>query len=200
MAELVDGKRSGRGCLGWGCLITILMPFILFFIPLPETPIKAYPVDGKFRFDVLQHKVILSLGAFEQSEQSQYGMKRRFLVWADGPNERWGEEPVTLKCSKVEYRIDGGGWREADRTPEGDYKGGGSARIWYWSPLIQDLELIAASSKSYKMRRGRYDLRVAFESADGTKETIETTLLLGEKTVRHWTSVREILKELSGIN
>ncbi len=200
MAEPTDGQRSGRGCLGWGCLITILLPFILFFIPFPETPIKAYPVVGKSSFDVLQHKVILSLGAFEQSEQSQYGMKRRFRVWVDVPNERWGEEKVTLMCSKVEYMTDGGEWREGDRTPEGDYKGGGSARIWYWSPLIQDLEPIDAGSKSYKMRPGRYDLRVTFVAADGTKETIETTLQLSEETVRHWTSVREILEELSGIN
>ena len=200
MAEPTDGQRSGRGCLGWGCLITILLPFILFFIPFPETPIKAYPVVGNSSFDVLQHKVILSLGAFEQSEQSQYGMKRRFRVWVDVPNERWGKETVTLMCSKVEYRIDGGEWREADRTPEGDYKGGGSVRIWYWSPITQDLEPIDAGSKSYKMRPGRYDLRVAFVAADGTKETIENTLTLSEKTVRNWRSALDIWHELSGIN
>lgn len=200
MTDPTNKQRSGRGCLGWGCLITILMPIILFFVPLPETPIKTYPVDGKSSFDVLRHKVILSLGAFEQGEQSQYGMKRRFRVWVDVPNDRRGKDSVTLKCNKVEYRIDGSAWRESDRTPEGDRGGGASARIWYWSPPIQDLELIDANRKSYKMRPGHYDLRVVFEAADGTKETIETTLLLGEKTVRHWTSVREILKELSGIN
>lgn len=196
MGNPVDGKRSGRGCLGWGCFITILFPFILYFIPLPETPIKTYPVDGKSYFDVLQHKVIVSLGSFE----SGGGMPRRFRVWVDVTNERWGKESVTLTCSKIEYRIDGGEWRDADRTPEGDNRGGGSARIWYWSPIIQDLELIDASRKSYKLRSGRYDLKVDFEATDGNRETVETTLLLAEKTVRHWTSVQKILKELSGIN
>jgi hypothetical protein len=200
MNDPTSRKQDRRGCFGWGCLITILIPFILFFIPLPETPIKAYSVYGKSSFDVLQHKVILSLGAFEQAEQSQYGMKRRFRVWTDVPNERWGEEPVTISCSKIEYRMNESEWREADRTPEGDYRGGGSARIWYWSPIIQDLEPIDANNKSYKMRAGRYDLRVVFEGVEGSREVIETTLTLGEKTERHWTSVREILEELSGIN
>jgi hypothetical protein len=196
MAEPTNKQGSRRGCLGWGCLITILIPFILFFIPFPETPRKTYPVEGNSYFDILQHKVIVSLGSFE----SGGGMPRRFKVWVDVPNERWGEEPVTLNGSKLEYRIDGGDWRMADRTPEGDYRGGGSARIWYWSPIIQDLEILDASRKSYKLRSGRYDLRVVFVAADGTNETIETTFLLGEKTVRPWTSVREILEELSGIN
>lgn len=200
MAEVIDNKRIGRGCLGWGCLFAFLLPIILFFIPFPETPIKTYPVSGKSNFDVLDHKVILSLGAFEQYEQSQYGMKRHFHLWTDVSNDRWGKDSVTLKCNKLEYRIDGSSWREAERTPEGDYQGGGSARVWYWSPLIQDLELIDAKSESYKMRVGRYDIRVDFEGVDGSRKVIETTFTLGEKMVQHWTSVREILEELSGIN
>jgi hypothetical protein len=189
-------KKNGCGTCGTIILVLICSPLILLFIPFPETPIKTYPVDGKSYFDVLQHKVIVSLGSFD----SGGGMPRRFRVWVDVPNERWGKESVTLKGSKIEYRIDGGEWRDADRTPEGDYRGGGSARIWYWSPLIQDLELLDASRKSYKLRSGRYDLKVDFEAADGTRETVETTFLLAEKTVRHWTSVQKILKELSGIN
>lgn len=199
MEDPASTKKGGRGCLGWGCLVTILVPLILFFVPLPETPIKAYPVYGKSGFDVLHHKVILSLGAFEQSEQSRYGMKRRFSVWVYLPNERRGDDYVTIKCNKIEYRIDGSDWREADRTPEGD-RGGRSAPIWYWSPIIQDLELIDSTRNSYKMRPGRYDLQVTFQGVDGAREEIETTLTLGEKTERHWTSVREILEELSGIH
>lgn len=198
MDESTKDKQSGRGCLGWGCLLSILVPIILVVCPFPQTPIRVYPVYGISTFDVLEHKVILSLGAFEQYDQG--GMSRNFKVWTDVPNEQWGKKPVTIKPGKMDYRLNGGKWTEAERTPEGDYRGGGSARTWFWSPVIQDLELLDASRKSYKMRPGSYDLRVEFEDLNGVRKTIETTLTLSEKTSQRWKSVLDILHDLSGIN
>jgi hypothetical protein len=178
-----------------GCLAAILAPVILYFVPLPETPIKAYPVYGDSSFDVLQHRVNVSLGASAQYEQSRYGMKRLFRVWIDVPNERWGKAPVAIKCTKIEYRIDEGEWRDADRVPEAD-----SALTAFWSPNVHDLEEIDASLKSFKMRPGRYDLRASFIGQNGAEQVVSTTLTLGERTERHWTSIREILEGLSRIH
>ncbi|MCH7229107.1 hypothetical protein [Haloferula sp. A504] len=177
-----------------------MVPVILFFVPLPEAPIKAYPVYGDSSFDVLQHRVILSLGTAAEYDQSRYGMKRLFRVWIDVPNERWGKSAVTLECTKIQYRFNEGGWEDADRVPEADYRGGGSARIVFWSPRVHDLEEIDASRESFKMRAGRYDLRVSFSGEDGAEQVVSTTLTLGERTERHWTSIRETLEELSGIH
>lgn len=199
MTDPPNNQQSGRSGPGWGCGILIVAPIILLVCPLPEAPITAYPVYGNSSFEVLNHREIVSLGAFEQYDQSGCGMKGSFRVWVDVPNERWGD-PVTLKCNKVEYRLNGSEWRNAQRTPEGDYRGGGSARIWFWSPVIQDLDLLDASSKSYRMRQGSYDLRLEFEADNGVRKTIETTLTLREKTVRRWRSVLDNLSELSGIN
>ena len=198
MEESTKEQQSGRGCFGWGCLVSIFLPIILVVCPFPETPRRAYLVYGISTFEILEHRVIVSAGAFEQYDQG--GMKRNFKVWADVPNKQWKKTPVTIKPGKMEYRLNGGKWTEAERTPKGDYRGGGSARTWFWSPIIQDLELLDASSKSYKMRPGIYDLRVEFENLDGVRKTIETTLTLSEKTIRHWRSVLDILHELSGIN
>lgn len=183
-----------------GCLAAILAPVILYFVPLPETPIKAYPVYGDSSFDVLRHRVILSLGASEQYDQSRYGMKRLFQVWIAVPNERRGKEPVQIKCTKIEYRIDEGEWQEAALVPEAGDRGGGPVRTESWSPGIHDLEEIDASLKSFKMRPGRYDLRVSFIGEDGAEQVVSTTLTLGERTERHWTSIRETLEGLSRIH
>ncbi len=195
----IKGGQNGLGCFERGCLVSILAPLILLVCPFPETPIRAYPIYGKSDFEVFEHKVILSLGAPEQYEQSRYGMKRGFRIWVDAPNKRSANEQVTITCGKLEYRFNGGEWRNAERLPEGDYRGGGSAGIWFWSPLVEDLEVLDAGRKSYKMRPGKYDLKAEFEAERSSRQTIETTLNLGEKTERHWRSILNILQELSGI-
>ena len=177
-----------------------LLPFILWFIPLPETPIQTYPVAGNFNFDVFQHKVILSLGAFDRREPSQYGVKRYFRLWTDVPDGGEVPDSMSLRCVKFEYRIDGAEWREAVRFAEGENPDAGSVGAWYWSPHTEHLALIDTCSNSYKMRTGRYDLRVNLETRDGSKETVETTLQLSEMTESRWRSIRKIWEELSGIN
>lgn len=197
------GEQERReGCSASGCLslimLLVLMPILFYYIPLPEKRIKVYPVYGNSSFEVLNHKIIISLGAFEQYDQSQYGMKRHFKVWMDVPNELEGKTLDVLECRKLEYRIDGDKWREADRASEGGNKG--ATQIWYWSPLIEDLELIEVSGNSYKMRQGSYDLRLQLGVPNGPAQIIETNLTLREKTTRNWRSLGDYLEELSGIH
>lgn len=192
MAEPCKNKQRAGGCLGWGWIISLLFPFVLLVMPFPEsTNNKAYPVHGMTHFDVLQHKVTISLD-FDEDTESRYRPKGCYIV--DLRKVGW-DKKLTINCSKVEYRIDGSEWRFAIRIPEHE-----PDRVWFWSPLENDLELIDAGSKHYKMRPGRYDLRVTFEGADGSNRMVETTLTLSEKTEWKWTNIRKVAKGLSAWN
>jgi hypothetical protein len=199
-----ETRKSRGSCLATSCLGgivgIIILPIIVLFTPFPEEPFTAYPVDGKSSFAVLQHKMILSLGLFDQYDQNEYVMRRYFWMRVDAPGDQSGKSAVTLQCIKLEYRMNDGEWRAAERASEGDYNKNRSVKIWYWSPHKNDLDTIDVSRESYKMRLGTYDIRAVFENADGAREVIETKLTLTEKSVRKWTSVAKILKGLSGIN